>query len=132
MDHPGAPTAQHGGGYLYSLCPAGEALTERCFEKLPLPFVGSTHTIRYLDNGTEFTIPATDVNVGTWPQGSAWRVNPIPACNCDQGDSCVARNGTDLTQAYADDGPPSPKGETTKVRLWRTFARSPIHSLVQD
>ena len=63
----------------YSLCPAGEALTERCFHNLTLPFVGSTHTIRYLDNGTEFTIPAVDVNEGTWPQGSAWRLNPIPA-----------------------------------------------------
>ena len=57
------------GGYQYSLCPAGEAVTEQCFHKLPLAFVGSTHTIRYLDNGTEFPIPATDVSVGTWPQG---------------------------------------------------------------
>jgi hypothetical protein len=68
-----------GGGYLYSLCPAGARITEECFRNLTLPFVGSTHTIRYLDNGTEFTIPATDVNVGTNPPGSAWRVNPIPA-----------------------------------------------------
>jgi hypothetical protein len=112
--------------YLYSLCPAGEALTERCFQNISLPFVGSTHTIRYLDNGTEFTIPARDVNEGTWPRGSAWRVNPIPACNCDQGDSCVARNGTALTQAYADEGPPSPKGEATKGNDCPTGTQFPV------
>ena len=38
--------SNHGGGYLYSLCPAGEALSERCFQKTPLSFVGSNHTIR--------------------------------------------------------------------------------------
>ena len=32
---------------LYSLCPSGEPLTERCFQQTPLPFVGSQHTIRY-------------------------------------------------------------------------------------
>ena len=61
---------------LYSLCPSGEPLTERCFQQTPLPFVGSHHTIRYLDNGTQFPIPATDVSEGTWPKGSSWRVNP--------------------------------------------------------
>ena len=112
--------SNHGGGYLYSLCPANETLTEACFHRQSLPFVGSMHTIRYLDNRTigaqkevEFQIPAVDVNVGTWPAGSTWRVNPIPACNCDRGDSCQNRtvNGSDLTKAYADDGPPNPKGE---------------------
>ena len=112
--------SNHGGGYLYSLCPANATLTEACFNRQSLPFVGSTHTIRYLDNRTiggqkniEFTIPAVDVSEGTWPAGSAWRLNPIPACNCDQGDSCLNRtvNGSDLTKAYADDGPPHPKGE---------------------
>jgi hypothetical protein len=118
--------SNHGGGYLYSLCPAGEPVTEQCFQKISLPFVGSTHTIRYLDNGTEFSIPARDVDVGTWPQGSAWRLNPIPACNCDQGDSCVARNGTDLTQAYSDAGPPSPKGEATKGNDCQTGTQFPV------
>ena len=61
------PGANHGGGYLYSLCPAGKALTEECFSMGTLPFVGKHHTIRYLDNRTEFTIPAVDVSEGTWP-----------------------------------------------------------------
>ena len=95
--------SNHGGGYLYSLCPAGEPLTEKCFQMGTLPFVGHTHTIRYLDNKTngqqnqtEVIIPATDVSEGTWPTGSAWRLNPIPACNCDRGDSCLAQNDTDI------------------------------------
>ena len=28
----------HGGGYSYRLCPAGEPLTEACFQRHPLPF----------------------------------------------------------------------------------------------
>lgn len=102
----------HGGGYIYSLCPAGEPLTEECFQQQVLPFVDSFHTIRYLDNGTEFQIPAVDVREGTWPTGSAWRLNPIPACNCDQGDGCSAQGGaTDLQRAYSNDGPPHPRNE---------------------
>ena len=30
----------HGGGYQYRLCPAGEPLTEECFARHPLPFYG--------------------------------------------------------------------------------------------
>jgi hypothetical protein len=119
--------SNHGGGYLYSLCPAGEALTEQCFQMKTLPFVGSHHTIRYLDNKTEFTIPAIDVSEGTWPKGSTWRLNPIPACNCDQGDSCVARNASqDLQQAYADDGPPQPKGDAGQGNDCPTGTQFPV------
>ena len=32
--------ANHGGGYQYRLCPAGEDPTEECFQKTPLEFVG--------------------------------------------------------------------------------------------
>ena len=70
----------HGGGYVYSLCPANEALTEECFRRTTLAFVGDHHAIRYMDNHTEFQIPALDVNEGTRPAGSAWRRHPIPAC----------------------------------------------------
>ena len=82
---------QHGGGYLYSVCPKTEPLTERCFSApgRALPFVGSTHTIRYLDGRPELQIPARDVDVGTFPPGSAWRLNPVPACNCDRGNGCA-------------------------------------------
>jgi hypothetical protein len=121
--------SNHGGGYLYSLCPAGEALTEQCFDRMAMPFVGNHHTIRYMDNKTEVTIPATDVSQGTWPAGSAWRRNPIPACNCDLGDSCsAARNGTvsDLKTAYADDGPPRPKGDATNGNDCPTGTQFPV------
>ena len=42
--------SNHGGGYVYSLCPANETLTEECFQKTTLPFVGDWHKIRRLDN----------------------------------------------------------------------------------
>ena len=40
----------HGGGYVYSLCPANETLEEKCFQQTTLPFVGDYHKIRRLDN----------------------------------------------------------------------------------
>ena len=102
-------------------------MTEQCFQAEPLAFVGDTHTIRYLDNHTEFTIPATAVSEGTKPAGSAWRLNPIPACNCDQGDSCSARNGSsDLTSAYKDDGPPVPQGQATNGNSCPTGTQFPV------
>ena len=73
--------ANHGGGYLYSVCPAGSALNEECFNGHVLPFVGGNTTIRYLDGRGQKIIPATDVTEGTSPPGSAWRRNPVPACN---------------------------------------------------
>ena len=122
--------SNHGGGYLYSLCPAAEALTEECFQMGSLPFVGHSHTIRYLDNKTsgqqnrtELTIPATDVSVGTWPKGSSWRLNPIPACNCDRGDSCVAQNTTDIDLLKACKDP-----DTSQFRSFPFFSSPPQSS----
>ena len=45
-----ALSANHGGGYLYSVCPAGEPLTEACFMKTPLDFNRSAHrsALRFL------------------------------------------------------------------------------------
>ena len=127
---PGLPTISHTPCVLpdlYSLCPSGEPLTERCFQQTPLPFVGSHHTIRYIDNGTEFPIPATDVSEGTWPKGSSWRVNPIPACNCDRGDACNTKNGTIAMQkAYHDDGPPVPKGDAGNGNDCPTGTQFPV------
>lgn len=82
----------HGGGYVYSLCPDNETLTETCFQMNTLAFVGDFHTIRRLDNSSlpdaEYTIPAMQTSEGTFPIGSTWRRNPIPACNCNSGKSC--------------------------------------------
>merc|ERR1712093_440823 len=41
----------HGGGYQYRLCPANEALTEACFQKMPLEFVKSEHKLLW-NNGS--------------------------------------------------------------------------------
>ena len=76
---------------------------------MPLPFVGKTTTIRMDDNETQpdFEIPAMDTTIGTSPSGSAWRRNPIPACNCDLGEegSCwgggnKGYGGGNFTKAY--------------------------------
>jgi hypothetical protein len=104
--------ANHGGGYQYSVCPAGESITEACFNAHVLPYVGGNTTIRYLDGRGEIIIPAVDVAEGTFPEGSAWRRNPIPACNCDGGDGCQGVNASNAggRQSYAADAPPSPFG----------------------
>ena len=77
-------TANHGGGYQYRLCSKDEPLTEACFQRHVLPFVGGTQTLRWAD-GAEVTINATRVSAGTTPAGSVWTKNPIPACTDLQG-----------------------------------------------
>lgn len=69
--------ANHGGGYAYRLCPAGEALTEECFQRHHLQFAGTTSTVHWV-NGTEVSIPLVKTSVGTLPAGSEWARNPIP------------------------------------------------------
>merc|ERR1711934_691656 len=113
--------SNHGGGYIYSLCPANETLSEECFQRTTLRFVGNQHAIRRLDNTSlpvpEYVIPAVQVDEGTNPKGSMWRRNPIPACNCDAGKLCGV-NKTDPTQpaypkyfqSYDDQGEPVPEG----------------------
>ena len=71
--------SNHGGGYIYSLCPSNESLTEECFQQHVLPFVGENHVIRYLENQSQFVIPAMQVDVGTFPKGSMWRRS---RCRC--------------------------------------------------
>jgi len=74
----------HGGGYIYRLCPAGSNLTEACFWKRSLKFHGDTQILRWL-NGTESKIPATRVTNGTFPEDSMWSMIPIPACSGELG-----------------------------------------------
>lgn len=79
--------ANHGGGYSYRLCkvPREEGvfgITEECFQQTPLAFFGNTHWVQYgEDKSTRVEFPANRVNVGTWPKGSQWTKDPIPACN---------------------------------------------------
>jgi hypothetical protein len=74
-----------------------------------LDFVGMNHTIRYLDGRAELQIPAQDVSEGTFPTGSMWRVNPIPACNCDKSFDCGV-NASGPSVAYFAGKQPVPKG----------------------
>lgn len=64
----------HGGGYRFRLCPANETLTEECFQRHELDFVGDMHTVRFR-NGTGTQIPNTIVRGGG---GVGWMMNPIP------------------------------------------------------
>ena len=74
----------HGGGYIYRLCPLGSNLTEDCFWRHPLKFHGNTQRLRW-SNGTEVEIPASRVSSGTFPPGSTWSMVPIPACASELG-----------------------------------------------
>jgi hypothetical protein len=99
--------AQHGGGYAYRLCPKGQALTEECFRAHPLDFVGDTHTIRYNDGSkADLAINATQLSTGVTPEGSTWRRNPIPACNCDIGGYGCTVDGKGFDKAYANNPDP--------------------------
>ena len=69
-------TANHGGGYQYRLCPANQNLTEECFQKMPLDFVGQQGFV--WADGTDFWFNGTYVTEGTIPKGSKWAMNPLP------------------------------------------------------
>jgi len=68
--------ANHGGGYIFWLCPKSEALTEECFRRHPLTFEGPQR-LRWND-GREEEINGTYVTAGTSPPGSMWAMNPLP------------------------------------------------------
>ena len=83
-----AINANHGGGYQYRLCPAGQPPTEACFQRTPLPFAAApTQWLEWTQtwggNHTQtrrVAIPRVTVAVGTVPAGSAWARVPIPGC----------------------------------------------------
>jgi len=70
--------ANHGGGYSYRLCPLGENLTEDCFKKTPLDFVGQSALRWGGVDGEKLTFDAVYVTEGTSPEGSMWAKNPVP------------------------------------------------------
>lgn len=83
-------TANHGGGYQYRLCPMPKegrmALTEECFQRKPMEFVGDTQWIQFGgDEKNRTAIPAVRTTEGTYPAGSQWTKNPIPACGTFDG-----------------------------------------------
>jgi hypothetical protein len=62
-----------GGGYSYRICPRASALSEDCFQKLPLEFVNGSQTLRWDGaNGTTKNIGGQYVVTGTHPAGSSW------------------------------------------------------------
>jgi hypothetical protein len=86
--------ANHGGGYSYRLCPKSSKLTEECFQKHHLQFVGDKSWIQYAgqDESNRTAIDATRVSEGTNPPGSQWTKNPIPACSGYVGGSSTPFN----------------------------------------
>jgi len=89
------PLYNHGGGYQYRLCPAGQELTEKCFQRTPLEFDRSKQTLVWNTkqvpgaDGTTPPVPAGGtlrfpvpepifVDEGTWPRGSTWARDPLP------------------------------------------------------
>ena len=80
----------HGGGYSYRLCPRlpSVPLTEACFQRNVLAFVGNTTDIVGARGEVLYTIPAARTTAGTTPAGSEWTRNPIP----DQHDPGVPPN----------------------------------------
>ena len=61
----------------YRLCPAGEELSEACFQSHPLEFVPEKHALVF-QNGSRLPIKGVFTNVGTSPAGSVWARLPIP------------------------------------------------------
>ncbi|KAK3257674.1 hypothetical protein CYMTET_33251 [Cymbomonas tetramitiformis] len=73
--------ANHGGGYSYRLCKRSEGLTEECFQRTPLDFVGDTQFVQWgPDSSKRVEFKANRTRDGTVPAGSQWTKNPIPAC----------------------------------------------------
>jgi len=74
--------ANHGGGYSYRLCkrPEEGVVTEECFQATHLNFHGDTQWVQYGENGAKTYFQANRTREGTWPEGSQWTKNPIPAC----------------------------------------------------
>lgn len=92
--------ANHGGGYAYRLCPKvpGQNLTEECFQKHHLQFVGTVSWVHFGRSGNRSEIPAVRVTEGTKPTGSSWTRNPIPACQGVTGGGVHTRNGCEEAQ----------------------------------
>ena len=71
-------------------------LTEECFTKNTLRFVGDTQWIQSAAPGmsNRTAVPALRTTEGTFPAGSQWTRNTIPACvgtnHYGQGDWCTA------------------------------------------
>merc|ERR1711936_628815 len=79
--------ANHGGGYSYRLCKVPEegVVTEECFQQTPLGFNGDMQWVQYGEDGDRIEFVAHRTRTGTFPAGSQWTRNPIPACHSTDG-----------------------------------------------
>jgi len=100
-------TANHGGGYSYRLCPRKSTgmnngdLTEECFQKMPLSFVGDRQWAQFGTNrSARVEFPAMRTSNGTSPLGSMWTRNPIPACAGPGGTTPAGFGGGGASKGY--------------------------------
>lgn len=88
-------SANHEGGYSYRLCRVpddytpGESLegilTEDCFQKTTLDFVGDKQWVMYSRSQERVELNAMRTNEGTSPPGSQWTRNPFNASKNEDG-----------------------------------------------
>ncbi|CAE7510264.1 unnamed protein product [Symbiodinium natans] len=100
--------ANHGGGYQYRLCPAGmTALTEECFQEMPLAFVGDKQWLQFgngFDKSNRLEIKAKRVGgKKVLPENSTWTMNPIPGCKENGGRARSKCLGPTFTPAPGSD-----------------------------
>lgn len=82
--------ANHGGGYSWRLCPKGGNISEACFQKHTLDFVGDKQWLRYATiNQWDKQLKLPDFEIDAvrtkTPSGQMWTRNPVPGCMmCDQ------------------------------------------------
>ena len=118
--------ANHGGGYQYRLCPAGQPITEACFRKTPLAFATGLHLLEWAssqyaplntEDGSEY-INGTFVSEGVEPAGSTWAMNPLPYSNA---------------QSEPEFEPPCAETVVrTKSDTGRCSGRDPYNTLITD
>merc|ERR1712048_261009 len=65
----------HGGGYQYRLCPSDNTQDDKCFEDGVLAFAND-HSIMK-QGATEHWVPVRDLDQGTHPPNSVWRLNEM-------------------------------------------------------
>ena len=60
-------------------------ITEECFQKTPLKAFSEYQWVQFGKDGPRFQFVANRTTTGTYPEGSEWTKNPIPACNTPGG-----------------------------------------------
>lgn len=125
-----AVRANHGGGYSYRLCPAGEELTEACFKRHPLPFAG--RMALEFGNGTRIPVEGRYLVNGTEPAGSMWAMNPLPFKPC-----YADLNATDPLNQGCSFEPPCTEAKYSGPSGWLRFpfkcsGRFPVEVSIVD